>query len=128
MIYRNPGFYFVESDPSVDMVTIVSSFGFLWEIRDILLNSGRYYGFAFQPDVLFDEKGVPHLICYANYHNSELEEYEIMFFGLNSPYINVREELINILGYRMTVRHRYVHNIKEAITKLIYGIRGEEMG
>ena len=126
MIYRNPGFYFVEDDPHIDKVTIVSDFGFLWKIRYHLIDFS-YYRCSFQPDVFFDEKGVPHLTCYTDCPNPELEEYEILFFCLNAPALNVKKELTNLLGYRMTVRG-YRHNIKEVIKKIIYDIRGEKMG
>ena len=106
------------------MVTIVSNFGFLWKIRYRILNFS-YYRCSFQPDISFDKKGVPHLICYTNCPNSELEEYEILFFGLNASALNIKKELTDLLGYRMTV-HGY--NIKEIITRLIYDIRGERVG
>lgn len=124
MIYRNPGFYFVEEDPNRNKVTIVSDFGLLWKIRYRIINL-IYYRCTFQPDISFDKKGVPHLICYTNCPNSELEEYEILFFGLNASALNIKKELTDLLGYRMTVSG---HNIKETIKKIIYDIRGEKMG
>ena len=124
MIYRNPGFYFVEEDPYKDKVTIVSDLGFLWKIRDYIFNF-PYYRCTFQLDILFDEKGVPHLTCYTNCPNSELEEYEILFFSSNASFPRIKNKLDFLLGYRLTVQHKY---IKETITKIIYGIRSEKMG